>query len=199
MSDPRAEPDHDEADSDRVSSAARALRNDELLGAVRGLEGRVDAVRSGVKLELAGVREDIEKVRELCQGIAATVGRIDSERETMRAAVRELQAGRRRALEDDGADARRSASNLDAQALQSSIEHVDAQHRGDVAAIVARLGRVEKVVGAEPDPVLKIDGSGLAADVARFRSARQLAVVAIGSCIAGGSAVAAALKFLGGL
>jgi hypothetical protein len=86
----------------------------------------------------------------------------------------------RQALE---ARARRSASDVDAQALGREVEALHAQYRGDIEAMTRSFGRLERVVGAAPNAVMGVEGSGLWKELHRLQ--RLLVVAFVASTVIG--------------
>jgi hypothetical protein len=78
-----------------------------------------------------------------------------------------------------------SANNLDAQALATTIENVDRQHRGSITALGDRLGAVEARIGDVPDPTKGRKGSGIAEIVHRLDSNGTIAKLLLLVAIAG--------------
>jgi hypothetical protein len=64
---------------------------------------------------------------------------------------------------------RRSTSDVDAQALGREVEALHAQYRGDIEAMTRSFGRLERVVGAAPNAVMGVEGSGLWKEVHRMQ------------------------------
>lgn len=192
------------------------------------LEFRVDAQAKGMRLELAALREDLRETLDLVRGLATAQGRLDTERENDRAALRDVSSAIGELTADiDSVSAEiqafrsgRASGNFDAQALQRTIEQLAEQHRGDLAAIVAQrakdvaaageslaaveaqhstaLASIKADIGIAPDKVKGVEGSGALKAIAEINNARSIAVIAIGAFVGGGGAVAAILQLLGG-
>lgn len=182
------------------------------------LEIRQDANSKGVRLDLAFLRDGLEEVVALVRGVAAAQGRLDTERENDRKALRDVSSEIAELAADiDGVVAeirefrsgRASASNFDAQALQNTLELQAAVTAGNFAALTIAIDGLAKrqadedaklrtEIGVAPDKVKGVEGSGVLKAIAEINNARAIAVIAIGTFLAGGGVVAALLQFLGG-
>lgn len=196
-----------ESEDQRVSAAARALRDDNLSAIVRGLEGRIDNMSAGVKLELEEIKGSIQELGGIVRGMAAVVGRVDREKESDRAAVRDV-ASAIAELHNSGVR-RMSSGEFDAQALTNTLELQGEQHRGDMAALTAALqaltlshtaevAALKKEIGVAPDKVRDIKGEGILGQLHEVNSAKSIATIAIGTFLAGGGVAAAILQLFGG-
>ena len=100
--------------------------------------------------------------------------------------------------------ARSSAHDLsapDAQTLQNQIEGLTIEMRGNFEGFAREHNAMRTAIGAEPNIAWGVKGSGILGALYELNNRKTVAIVAIGSSLAGGTLVAAVLgliKFLGG-
>ncbi len=110
-----------------------------------------------------------EECHELCRAISRDVGHDKGDRGVatgLYALLRQPQS------------VRVSLHEHDEHALGRMIENVDAKHTGNFEGLKPVVGRLELAIGAEPDRVLGIKGSGIRGQLAQLRWLVVVALVA---------------------
>lgn len=154
-----------EPDTDPIRRVAREIHDeavvqkvDALLADVRRLEGKHDASDARIG-RLEGHARSHEA---LLHGLSST---LEGQHAGTREEIRRLSArvdGYRRDSEQRRIEAGRASSpNLDAQALQQTIEGGFSVLGGTVHAMRADVDGIRKALGAEPNTNLEIKGSGV--------------------------------------
>ncbi len=149
----------------------------------------IDLLKDETNERLARIERRVGRAVELAEGVDKALGHdADDTRGTKSTGLYlKIERLSRVSLHDNGDD----------QGLQKEIESVYQFAAGGFEGLKPVTDHLTRAIGVPENIALGIKGSGLVHEVSKLTSIRTVAVVAIGTFLAGGGAAVAIVHFLG--